>query len=330
MAFDGGASAVVSEVFTNAWLQAQLLTDQGKAAISAVSIAAGAVPLLPALPDIPVPAAPPTPTLTGTAFAPDTAVATQAAAVQALLTTAFSGFIATYYPAAVDANAQAWINRALTSGGSGINVTVEDQLWARDRARVLRDAARATDEATSAWLARGYSLPPGALIHQAAVIDREAAEKIGESSRERAGKSFDAELENVRTAVAQAVTLRGAALSAAEDYMRAVALGPQIGAQVAGDTARFYSAINDTLVRFYQAQSEVSLNVSRISTSVAELKERGYEAQLRADTEYMGHRVSAAVATAQMIGQQASAALNGLHASAAIAGTDSTTTSIQG
>lgn len=237
------------------------------------------------------------------------------------LTGGFSSFLSTYFPlgdelqAAVD-----WLERALTTGGTGINETVEAQLWNRDRDRLLRDADRAEGEAMATWAARGFPLPPGALAHQVHQIRRDASAQIAESSRTQAIKSFETEVENVRFAVGKAIELRTLAMSAAGDYVKALALGPQLALELAvaplDAQAKAYSATAD----FYKAQLAAYELPLKLGIAKDEIALKTSELNQRADLSAIEERVKAVMASAQMLATQAAAVLNGFHANVGISG----------
>lgn len=111
--------------------------------------------------------------------------------------------------------AQRKIYEMLTTGGSGINPLVEDQIWQRDRQRILNDAMRAEEENMAVWAARRYPMPPGAAMYQSLQIRRDAADKIAESSRTLSIKQMEIEIENVKFAIEASIKLYAAAMSAA-------------------------------------------------------------------------------------------------------------------
>lgn len=236
-----------------------------------------------------------------------------------LLTDNFTSFLTANFPIGTYlARAQTWIENALLGGGSGINATVEEQLWERERARALKEQARMADELVTTWAARRFPTPPGALTYQQLQLNRDTAEKLGENSREQAIQSWKAELDNVRFAVDKAISLRVAAVSSAGDYIRTLALGPQTAAQLAGAIvdaeARMAGAVSD----FYRSQVGAAEAAMRASQANAELKVRVDEANQMSHLKAIEQKVHAAVAAAQMLATQAAAALNALHAQAGI------------
>ena len=229
------SAAFTAGVFNEQWALAQTKADQTKVATD-TALAQAANPSQMATVGLTyTPVIPVVPVLTAfDANSVDARYKAYFSEISNFLTDQFTGFIATFYPtSAYLTYAQAWIERALTTGGTGLNVNVEKQLWERDRARVLRDSGRSKDELFSTWAARGYPLPPGALVNGLDRIDQDGRDKIAQASRDMAIEQFKTEVENVRIAVTQALALRQQALNAAQEFIRAMALGPQIGQQVA-------------------------------------------------------------------------------------------------
>lgn len=227
-------------------------------------------------------------------------------------------------------HAQEWVSRALTTGGAGINVAVEQQLWSRARDRALADAARATDALETEWAGRRFPMPPGALRYGQLSIDMTAQNAIAEAARTQATESFKAELENARLAVERAVSLRSLAVQAAGEYIRVLSQGPQVAAQVASTIIDSQARFSSTVADFYRAQVTAAETPVRVATTNAELKFRATEANLRAAMESLTQRVNAVVANAQMVATQAAAAFNAVNTQASVSGTDQTITSIEG
>ena len=244
--------------------------------------------------------------------------------IKALLANGLVTFFTSYFPLGNElAAARAWIEKAITTGGTGLNPVIEAQIWERDRSRVLRDSARATDEAVSAWAARGYALPPGALVDQVGRIDQDARDKIAQASRDVAIKQAELELENIKFAIEKALDLRKAAIQSANDYIRTLALGPQLGAQLAGSLIDTRAKLADAAVRFYQAKVSALELPAKIAISEAGLNADIRKANLGSLVSTIRARVDTIEAAARQVGTQAAAALNALSASTAFNGNES-------
>lgn len=243
--------------------------------------------------------------------------------IQALLGNGLSTFLTTYFPLGNElAAARSWVERAITSGGTGLNATVEAQIWERDRSRLMRDSARAADEAVAMWAARGYPMPPGALVGTISRIDQDLRDKTAQASRDVAIKQAEIELENIRFAVDKALELRTAAISAAGDYIRTLALGPQLGVQLAGSVIDAKAKLANVLTSFYQAKvSALELPV-RVAIADANADVEVRKSNLAAQVSLINARVATVEAAARAAGTQASAALNALNASSSLGGSE--------
>lgn len=260
-------------------------------------------------------------------FDPNTALALYDSMRQQVtqqLADGFTNYITTYFPLGTEiTDAAAWVKRALTTGGSGVNANVENQIWNRDRDRLMADERRAEAEIGRVWAAKRYPLPPGAASHQVAQARLSMQKAIGESSRERVIKTFDTEVENARLAVEKAIDLRRSAISTALDYMRALALGPQLGAQLAGTLLDAQAKVASILTDFYKAQVVAAELPLRIGIANADLVQRTNEANQKSQLENSSQRVATTMAAAQALATQAAALLNGIHASSSFSGTES-------
>jgi hypothetical protein len=100
-----------------------------------------------------------------------------------------------YSSALLDAG-KAKLLRDLSVGGYGIETADEAALWARAQERELRSANALMLESARQMAARGFALPPGAMLAQLASAQQDAAEKISTVSRDIALKRADMYVEN--------------------------------------------------------------------------------------------------------------------------------------
>jgi len=229
--------------------------------------------------------------------------------------TQFEGFFASHFPVGGElSDALDWVSQAITTGGSGINVNVENALWDRARAKLLRDSARTEDEAMTTWAARRYTLPPGAAVNQLAQIRTATMGAVADVGRDVAIEGFKAELENIRLAVTTAVQARAAAMSAAADYIRTLALGPQVGVSFAGQIASTSMKAQEMLATMFDLQlTGDKLRVDALSQN-ARIELDANALSLKGNVDKASLAVQAAMAAAQSAGTQAAAALNAVHA----------------
>lgn len=95
--------------------------------------------------------------------------------------------------------------RRFFAGGTGIPAAVERALFERalDRDQLLVD--KAVSEAYDEFSARGYTMPPGALVARVDSVRQEAMLKSQATSREILIKAAEWEIENLRFAVQQGI-----------------------------------------------------------------------------------------------------------------------------
>ena len=318
----GGAAAVTIDIINNMWDNAKSRTDDANKAVSAAIAIADPAPHIEPVPFDPGLELPGPPEIKELGN-PIDEYNTQRDQLFGMITDTFAEFIKnffgdpTFYNDAVD-----WCHDAFTVGGTGINRDVEQQLWERGRARILADSERTENEAMSTWANRRFPLPPGALTGQINDIRLDAGRKLAEQSRDISVKGFDTEIENVRFGLTKVIDQRKIALDAAGDYIKTIMLGPQVAMQLTVGLANVSTEMARALTAMYQAEVTAIEPLVRLQITDAELKTRVGEANLRAATESMNAKVRAAIEGAQMIGTQAAAGLNALHAQASISGQD--------
>lgn len=286
---------------------------------------------------------------------------------QAAVSSALTSFFDTYFPMELSGTeltlAQDWIINVLTTGGA-MDPAIENQYWQRDRDRLAREVVVKVDEVTTNWASRGFSLPPGAAVGAVLAAQRTALEEASRSSREVAIKKFEIEVQLQQKAVEMAITLRQTAMASVVEYIRSLVFNTRDASVKYGEASiQATAAANAALVAYYtstvnaninliQAQTQVSvastsnqlaaakLNLdATISTAdmtlkgtlgTAELQVKENQVQGDFTLKIAEERANAAIAGAQMYATQASAALNGIHATAGVSGSSSDQTQYYG
>ena len=232
----------------------------------------------------------------------------------------FAGFFSEYFPNECDylQEAQAKLCDML-EGGSGIPAHVENQIWQRDRSRVLEDVNRARDDVLSTFAARGFPLPPGAAAHTMRLAEVDANNKIAQQSRDVAIKHVEILIENIKFAIQQALDYRIKGIQAAGDYIRVLALGPEIAMKLATSAAGAQAQLISAASQYYRnriAVEELKLDVAKFN---ADARNEAGMNDVREFSNRLRARVETLAAAARAAGDQAAAALNAVHASAGIA-----------
>lgn len=198
----------------------------------------------------------------------------------------YADFIRRYFPNECDylGHAQLWICDTLSKGGTGLSPVVEEQIWGRDRGRILREAGRAEQEAVSAFAARGFPLPPGALNGTLQRIQADTRDKLAQASRDVAIKQAELEVENVRFAVDKALSLYGTVMDAAKNFISAMATGAGTSAQLLPSVTDSQSKLISAANEYYRSRISVEELRLKAATTAAELTHqvnlKGYDGQL--------------------------------------------------
>lgn len=232
----------------------------------------------------------------------------------------FAGFFSEYFPNECDylREAQAKLCEML-GGGSGIPAHVENQIWQRDRTRVLEDVSRARDDVLATFAARGFPLPPGAAAHTMRLAEVDANNKIAQQSRDVAIKHVEILIENIKFAIQQALDYRIKGIQAAGDYIKVLALGPEIAMKLATSAAGAQAQLISAASQYYRNRIAVEeLRLDAAKFNAAAHNEAGMNG-VREFSNRLRARVETLSAAARAAGDQAAAALNAVHASAQVA-----------
>lgn len=237
------------------------------------------------------------------------------------LTNQFADFFSEYFPNECNSlgAAQEWLCKVLTEGGTGIRPHIEEQIWQRERSRTLREASRASEEVMTTFASRGFPLPPGAAQHQVSLVQQRLLEQNAEASRTRAIQQAELEIQNIRFAVEQALDYRVKGIQAAAEYIRTLALGPQIAMQLATSASDAQARLITAASSYYNARirlEEIKLDVQKTNTA---FNLDAGKTSVGAFVDLLRTRANTITAVSQSLGTQAGSALNAMHASAGIA-----------
>lgn len=232
----------------------------------------------------------------------------------------FAGFFAQYFPNECDYLQEAQLKLCeMLQGQTGVPAHVENQIWQRDRSRVLEEVDRTRDTVLATFAARGFRLPPGAAVHSVRLAEVEAQNKIAQQSRDVAIKHVDVLLENIKFAVQNALDYRIKGIQAAGEYIKVLALGPDIAMKLATSAAGAQAQLISAASQYYRHRisvEELRLEVAKFNAgTTAEVgmnNVRAFGDRVKAMSETLA-------AAARAAGDQAAAALNAVHASAGIA-----------
>jgi hypothetical protein len=250
-----------------------------------------------------------------------------AAAALADLTGKFSDFLTQNFTDLADytALADAWASQALTAGGSGLDATVERELWQREAARTLREESRAMDEAGASWAALGASIPAAATTYQKLGIASAAKHETAEGLRERAIFEFQAEQDNIQAALTLTLNARREAFSAAIGYMQAAALTFDQTLRSAQNMQTAHQRMNDTFLGFFKTDLQARSLAQKFKQTDRTARREWDTQRQELDFNKAAALAGAAATKVQSLAAAASSAVNAVHAQASISGSDVTT-----
>lgn len=238
------------------------------------------------------------------------------------LTGLFGDYLSTYFPLSNTtlSVAETWVQNQISTGGAGINAAVEALIWERDRSRIAAELVRATDEIASVWASRRFPIPPGALQHQTLEIQKKSMDELAKSSREVAIETFKAELEMVRFAVSGAIQLRTLAVSAAGDYIRALASSQTTAHQMSLGKSQAQNSLIQAAASFYNARANAEDTMFKSRLANAGFIQEAAKVNVTLSSGDRHKRADVAVSAADAVGRQAAAMLNNLHTSVGVQG----------
>lgn len=230
----------------------------------------------------------------------------------ALLSDKFALFRTTYFPSEQVAYtaAEDWLEAAIANGG--IPATVQTQVVADDKARILSEASRAESELTAAFAAKRYPLPAGALASGVLQIQIKAQEQIAETSRKLAITT----IEQMKFAAEKLLANRQAAMSAAVDYIKALASGPDMASGLINTGYDAQSKLISAVSQYYGARTEAKKLESQINHGNAEREQQAGAENLRSELTLIEDRLKAMLTEAQALAQMATSLYNNINASA--------------
>lgn len=223
-------------------------------------------------------------------------------------------YIARFFPGALATICDDWIQNTIVNGGTGIPAAIETAIWDRARGREIVEARRLEQEAVSQFAARGFILPPGALAGRILEIQQDATNKSVTISRDRAIKSAEIEIENIRFAIEQGLKVRLAVIAGIGDYIRAWFKPADNAVEYAKALVNAKEKLWNEASAYYRAlvaEAEMKLRAQEIT---ANSRDRMVALDVQSYSQFVQGQTNAALSVAQMLGQAAAGALNAIGA----------------
>lgn len=164
-----------------------------------------------------------------------------------------------------------------TAGAAtGLSAAVEQALWDRGRSREAALLYRARENAARGFAARGFSLPPGALVELITQADQLAIDKAASLSREQVIEHAELEQRNFQFAFGQAVALEGQLLQHSDQVAARALDAAKYAAQILIDLFNAEVSLFNSKAQAYQVEAQVYRE--RLQAEIARIEI--YKAQL--------------------------------------------------
>lgn len=235
--------------------------------------------------------------------------------IVALLSGQLADFFNLYYPLASDSfdEAQAWLVNIITNGGRGIDEDLEDQLWQRARDRIITDSGRIEEQIEIGFMAKGYSLPAGAMTKKASEVYLAQLGETGSQSTDIASKQFDTELETIKYAITNAIDSRKMAMDAAADYIKAIATAPSTAVDITSLDTDVQADMMSAAATWYNARLNRDDLILKSSLADLSADMELWKGRKGFAVDAARTNVNALAAAATTYGQSAAAALSSLN-----------------
>ena len=219
-----------------------------------------------------------------------------------VLTAKFVAFRASYFPDEQNAYAavEDWLQAAIANPESGLPATVVQQIWGDDHARITTDKQRAQDAIISQFAARRFPLPPDVAASMTLQLEQKAQDELAESSRKVAILSTELQKFNVE----KLLGLRQSAMNSTIEYVKALAMGPDIASRVIGIGYDAESKFISSVSQFYGARIQAAEAYNKIAlankANALEASKSSASLSLDAAKSSAGFALEAAKTTAQL------------------------------
>lgn len=163
----------------------------------------------------------------------------------------------------------------------GIDKTIFDLVWHNARDRAYRASSSEVQTIDAAFSARGFSIPPGAMVDAIAQVERRSTDAILEVNVQQAIKDADIKLDLLKFAEEQAVRLKLGVMQSLADFyrqwisvsdedVRRAQVRAQAQASLYGALASYYNveiSFQELLLRKAQIDAGVDVDVDRNALS---------------------------------------------------------------
>lgn len=232
------------------------------------------------------------------------------------LVTACNTFLTNHFPNEPTgyAAAEQWLANAVANPNAGIPLTVQQQIFGDDAARILADKVRAQDAVVAQFAGRRFPLPPDAAASAVLQIEQKAQDEMAESSRKVAIMSVDM----MKFSVEKLIGLRGMALDASIKYIGALIAGPEVASRLVGIGYDAQSKLISSAADFYRADTQAAEMSSKVAQYNNSITLEAATKNQSADLALIEDKLRALLTECESIARMATSMYNNLHANAGL------------
>ena len=244
-----------------------------------------------------------------------------------LLDAKFTSFRASFFPTenATYTLAENWLAAAIANPNVGLPPAVQAQIWGDDAARILADSSRAQDAIVAQFAGRRFPLPADVSASAVLQIQQKTQDLQAESSRKIAVMSVEMQ----KWLVEKILGLREMAMKSVVDYVKTVAMGPEIASRLVPIGYDAQSKLISAVSQYYNARTGAAELTYKGAQKNAELSQDTNTQNLKSEMATVEHWVKTLLVEVQALAQMATSLFNNIHLQSSMGVNDSRTVSVQ-
>lgn len=237
----------------------------------------------------------------------------------------FTSFRTSYFPTenATYTLAENWLAAAIANPNVGVPPTVAAQIWGDDAARILTDSSRAADAIVAQFAGKRFPLPADVSASAVLQIQQKTQDLMAESSRKVAVMSVEMQ----KWVVEKILGLREMAMKSIVDYVKAIAMGPEIASHLVPIGYDAQSKLISAVSAYYNARTGAAELTYKGTQHNADLTQDAATQNLKSEMMIVEDWVKAVMVEVQAMAQMATSLFNNIHMQSSMAVNDSKTVS---
>ncbi len=239
----------------------------------------------------------------------------------------FTTFRANFFPTenATYTLAENWLSAAIANPDVGLPPAIAAQIWGDDSARILSDSSRAQDAVVAQFAGRRFPLPADVSASAILQIQQKTQDLQAESSRKIAIMSVEMQ----KWLVEKILGLREMAMKAVVDYVKTIAMGPDIASRLVPIGYDAQSKLISAVAAYYNARTGAMELTYKGTQHNADLTQDTNTQNLKSEMATVDHWVKALLTEVQALSQMATALFNNIHLQSSMGVSDSRNVSVQ-